>query len=100
MSKIKSISPLFDLLVIKPDEQEEKTESGLVMPKTLDFVSKMGTVIAIGPGRTLDDGSRITPSVKVGDRVIWSPKTSGEEVETEDGEVFITNEANLLGKIE
>ena len=79
-----SIKPLGDKVVVKLTEAEEKTASGIYLPDSAKKKPTEGEVVAVGNGRTLDDGSKNTLSVKVGDRVLFS-KYGGNEV-TIDGE--------------
>ena len=79
-----SIKPLGDKVVVKLTEAEEKTASGIYLPDSAKKKPTEGEVVAVGNGRTLDDGSKNALSVKVGDRVLFS-KYGGNEV-TIDGE--------------
>jgi len=82
-----NIKPLGDRVVIRQVESEETTKSGIVLPDTAKEKPQEGEVLAIGPGRILDNGQRAALEVKVGDRVIYS-KYSGTEVKR-DGETYI-----------
>ncbi|MBE3583860.1 MAG: co-chaperone GroES [Limnochordaceae bacterium] len=89
------LKPLADRVVVKPLEQEEKTKGGIVLPDTAKEKPQEGEVIAVGPGRLLDDGKRAAPEVKVGDRVLFA-KYSGTEV-TLDGETYLVlRESDIL----
>ena len=77
--------PLADRVVLKPIQAEEKTKDK----------PQEGEVIAVGPGRILDNGTKITPEVKVGDRVIYS-KYSGSEVKIDGEEYLIVRESDIL----
>jgi chaperonin GroES len=74
-----SIKPLGDKVVVQVVEQEDKTASGIYLPDTAKKKPQEGKVIAVGEGRVLDNGDRNKPSVKVGDRVLFS-KYGGNEV--------------------
>jgi len=76
------IRPLADRVIIKPAPAEEKTKGGLVLPDTAKEKPVQGEVIAVGPGRTTDDGTHIPMEVKVGDRVRYG-KYPGTEVTIE-----------------
>jgi len=92
-------TPLADRLVVKPDDKEETTESGLVLPDTAQQERPQeGEVVAVGPGRLTDEGKRITMEVKVGDRVIYS-KFSGTEYKDGDDEYLILKESDVHAKI-
>jgi len=89
------LKPLADRVVLKPIEAEEKTKGGIVLPDTAKDKPQEGEVIAVGPGRILDNGTKLAPEVKVGDRVIYS-KYSGTEVKVEGEEYLIIRESDIL----
>ncbi|HHY36017.1 MAG TPA: co-chaperone GroES [Firmicutes bacterium] len=89
------LKPLADRVVLKPVEAEEKTKGGIVLPDTAKDKPQEGEVIAVGPGRVLDNGTKLTPEVKVGDRVIYS-KYSGTEVKVDGEEYLIIRESDIL----
>ncbi len=89
------LKPLSDRVVIKPVQAEEKTKGGIVLPDTAKDKPQEGEVIAVGPGRVLDNGTKLTPDVKVGDRVIYS-KYSGSEVKIDGEEHLIVREQDIL----
>ena len=97
MAKIK-IRPLDDRVVIQPTEAEEKTAGGIVLPDTAKEKPQRGTVIAVGPGKLLDNGKRGELSVGVGDEVIYG-KYSGSEIEIDGEEVKIMRESDILAKV-
>jgi chaperonin GroES len=74
-----TLKPLGDRLVVEPQEQEQITASGLVLPETAKEKPQQGTIIAAGPGRRDDDGKRIPLDVAVGDTVLYA-KYGGTEV--------------------
>ncbi len=90
-----ALKPLADRVVVKPVQAEEKTKGGIVLPDTAKDKPQEGEVIAVGPGRILDDGTRLAPEVKVGDRVIYS-KYSGTEVKIEGEEHLVVRESDIL----
>jgi len=89
------LRPLADRVVLKPIQVEEKTKGGIVLPDTAKDKPQEGEVIAVGPGRVLDNGTKLAPEVKVGDRVIYS-KYSGSEVKIEGEEYLIVRESDIL----
>ncbi|MFO1008615.1 MAG: co-chaperone GroES [Planctomycetota bacterium] len=97
-TKSGKIRPLGDRVLIKRAEAEEKTAGGILLPETAKDKPKEGKVIAIGEGRTLDNGSRSTFSVKVGDTVLFS-SYAGTEVKYGGEEFLIMREEDLLGII-
>lgn len=81
------LKPLGDRVLIKPDEAEEKTASGLYISKGAQEKPQRGTVIAVGAGKLDDDGDRIPVDVKEGDVVIYG-KYGGNEIKI-DGETYL-----------
>lgn len=92
------IKPLADRVVVKPAEAEEKTAGGIILPDTAKEKPIEGTVVAVGPGKTSDDGKLIKPEVKVGDRVLYG-KYSGTEVTIDGVEYLIMRESDIFGII-
>ncbi len=91
------VQPLADRVVVKPMEREEKTKSGIYLPDTAKEKPQEGKVIAVGPGRVTDDGTRIALDVKVGDIVIYA-KYGGSEIKIDDEELIILRESDILAK--
>ena len=94
-----SVRPLEDRILVKPIEPETKTASGLFLPESAKEKPMQGKVVALGPGKLLDNGERVRPSVKVGDTVVYG-KYSGTEVEIKNIPHLIVRETELLGLIE
>ncbi|NLY53283.1 MAG: co-chaperone GroES [Firmicutes bacterium] len=90
-----NLQPLADRIVVKPLAQEEKTKSGIVLPDTAKEKPQKGEVLAVGPGRMTEDGTRLPMEVKVGDKVIYS-KYAGTEVKIDDEEYLILKETDVL----
>ncbi len=97
MSKI-NLRPLDDRVVIEPLEAEERTAGGIVLPDTAKEKPQRGKVIAVGPGKLLDNGARGTLNVSVGDEVIFG-KYSGTEIEVNGKDVKIMREADILARV-
>lgn len=97
MAKIK-IRPLDDRVVVKPEEAEETTAGGIVLPDSAQEKPQRGTVVAVGPGKLLDNGNRGTLSVAVGDVVIYG-KYGGSDIEVDGDEVKILYERDILAKV-
>jgi chaperonin GroES len=93
-----NLKPLDDRVVVEPVEAEEVTSGGIVLPDTAKEKPQRGTVLAVGPGKLLDNGQRGKLSVAVGDEVIYG-KYSGSEVEIGDREVKILRESDILAKV-
>ena len=97
MAKIK-IRPLDDRVVVEPIEAEETTAGGIVLPDSAKERPQRGTVVAIGPGKLLDNGKRGDLSVGVGDEVIYG-KYGGTDIEINGDEVKILRESDILAKV-
>jgi len=93
------IRPIDDRVVVKPMESEEMTEGGILLPDTAKEKPAQGKVTAIGPGRLLDNGERLAPSVKVGDVVIYG-KYSGSDVKIAGEEYKVMREGEILARFE
>ncbi|MEX0824612.1 MAG: co-chaperone GroES [Pirellulaceae bacterium] len=97
MAKV-SIRPLDDRVVVQPEEAEETTAGGIVLPDSAKEKPQRGTIMAVGPGRLLDSGNRGELSVSVGDKVIYG-KYGGSEIEVEGQEMKILRESDILAKV-
>jgi chaperonin GroES len=93
------LKPLGDRLVVKPTPREETTKSGIVLPDTAKERPQEGTVLAAGPGRTLDDGSREQMEVAVGQKVLFQ-KYAGTEFKLDEDELLILSQKDILAVIE
>jgi len=89
-----NIRPLGDKVVVKAQTQEERTAGGIVLPDTAKEKPQQGSVIAVGPGRVLDDGSRAKMPVKKGDTVIYS-KYGGNEIKLNGEEYLILDQESI-----
>ena len=92
------IRPLDDRVVVEPIEAEETTAGGIVLPDTAKEKPQRGTVVAVGPGKLLDNGQRGELSVAVGDEVIYG-KYGGSDIEINGTEVKILRESDILAKV-
>ncbi len=93
-----SLKPLGDRVVVEHVEQAEKTAGGVFLPDTAKEKPQEGRVLAVGTGRTLDNGTVLPLSVKVGDKIIYS-KYSGSEIKYEGKEVLIISEKDVLAVV-
>lgn len=93
------LRPLQDRILVKRVEEETKTKGGIIIPDTAKEKPAEGKIVAVGNGKTGDDGKRIPLSVKEGDRVLFG-KYSGTEVKVEGEEYVIMREDDILGIIE
>lgn len=96
MAKIK---PLHDRVLVKRVEAEEKTASGIIIPDSAQEKPQEGEVIAVGPGKVMDNGSKAELSVKAGDKVLFS-KYAGTEISLDDDDFLIMREDDILGIIQ
>ena len=94
-----SVKPLEDRVLIKPTEAETQTDSGIYLPESAKEKPIQGKVVALGPGKLLDSGERVKPSIKKGDIVVFG-KYAGTEVEIKNVTHMIMRESELLGVIE
>ncbi len=94
-----AVKPLEDRVLVKPIESESKTASGIFLPETAKEKPVRGEVVAIGPGKRLDNGKRAEMSVKVGSTVVYG-KYAGTEVEIKGKKHLILRESELLGVLE
>jgi len=91
----KKLTPIGDRVVVKPEPEEQKTKSGIVLPDTAKEKPSEGTVVAVGSGRILDNGQKVPLEVKIGDKIIYS-KYGGTEVKIDDEEYIILAERDIL----
>ena len=92
------VKPLADRVVVKPIEDAEQMRGGLYIPDTAKEKPQQGEVVAVGPGRVSDDGTRLDPELKVGDKVLYG-KYSGTEVTLDDQQYLILRESDVLAVI-
>src|SRR5450432_3079978 len=97
MSKVR-LRPLDDRVVVEPQEAEERTAGGIVLPDTAKEKPQRGTVVSVGPGKLLDNGNRGQLSVGIGDVVIYG-KYSGSDIEVSGKDVKILRESEILAKV-
>ena len=94
------IKPLGDRVIVKPLNAEEVTASGIVLPDTVDKEKpEQGEVIAVGPGKRLDNGDIAPMSISVGDKVVFR-KYSPDEIKLNDEEVLVIGESDIVGIIQ
>lgn len=93
-----TIKPLADRVVVKPSEAEEKTSGGIILPDTAKEKPQEGTVIAAGPGKISENGTKVAMEVKVGDKILYG-KYSGTEIVIDGIEHLIMKESDILAVI-
>ena len=93
------LQPLGDRLVVQREEGESTTAGGIVLPDSAKEKPARGTIIAIGTGKLLDDGTRSKSQLKTGDRVLFT-SYAGENVEIDDVEYLLMREDDILAVVE
>ena len=93
------IKPLDDRVLVRPQQAEEKTASGIYLPEGAKEKPQHGTIVAAGPGKLNDDGQRTPLAVKAGDTVLYG-KYAGTEIDIDGEAHMIMRESELLGVME
>jgi len=91
--------PLADRVVVKRVKEESKSAGGIIIPDTVQEKPQEGEVVAVGPGARDENGQRIAPEVKTGDRILFG-KWSGTEVKIDGDELLIMKESDIMGILE
>ena len=94
-----TLRPLGDRVVIEPTPREEMTKSGIVLPDTAKEKPQEGEVLAVGPGKILDDGKREAIDVAVGDKVLYA-KYAGTEFKIDGEELLIVKQSDILAIVD
>lgn len=94
-----AIRPLNDRLVVRRNDPELKTASGIVIPDSAGEKPEQGEVLAVGPGKRSDKGELIAPSVKAGDKVLFG-KYSGQAVKLDGKDLLVIREDDVLAVID
>lgn len=95
-----NIRPLHDRVVIRRTEEETKTSGGIVLPGTAAEKPNQGEVVAVGSGKTLDNGEVRAVSVSVGDTVVFGQYSGSSTIKIDGEELLIMSETEILGVIE
>jgi chaperonin GroES len=94
-----TLQPLDDRIVVRPNEAEERTASGLVIPDTAKEKPQQGEVLAVGPGRRAESTGELVPlDIKVGDTVLYS-KYGGTEVTVDGEDLLVLASRDILAKV-
>jgi chaperonin GroES len=93
------LKPLGDRVVLQAEQEEEKTVGGIVLASNAQEKPTTGKVIAVGAGKTLDNGDKLAPSVKEGDRVLFD-KYAGNEVEYEGEKYLVVHEKDIVAIVD
>src|SRR5690606_17203161 len=94
-----NMRPLHDRVIVKRIEQQRKTASGIVIPDSAAEKPEQGEVLAVGPGKTMQDGSVRELQLKAGDQVLFG-KYAGQTVKVDDEELLVLREEDILAVIE
>ncbi|MBF2025950.1 MAG: co-chaperone GroES [Oscillatoriales cyanobacterium C42_A2020_001] len=92
---VSTLQPLGDRVFVKVSASEEKTAGGILLPDTAKEKPQVGEVVAVGPGKRSDDGSRQEPEVKVGQKVLYS-KYAGTDIKLGTDEYVLLSEKDIL----
>ncbi|MEK6778422.1 MAG: co-chaperone GroES [Candidatus Deferrimicrobiota bacterium] len=93
------VKPLQDRVLVKRVEEETKTKGGIIIPDSAKEKPQEGLVVAVGPGKVTDTGTRVPPEVKKGDRILFG-KYSGSEIKVDGVEHLILREDDILAILE
>jgi len=96
--KATDLKPMGDRIVIRPKDQDQVTTGGIFLPDSAKERPQKGEVVAIGPGRILNNGKLVEMEVQVGDQIIYS-KYAGTEIQVEDEELLVLGSNDVLAKI-
>ena len=91
-----NVKPLGDRILVKPIEGEEEKKGGIIIPDTAKEKPEKGEVIAVGIGKLMDNGQRVAPEVKAGDKVLFG-KYGGTEIKIDGDTYMILHEEDVLG---
>lgn len=94
-----NIRPLQDRILVQPIREKEVRKGGIIIPDSAKDAPTEGRVKAVGPGRIGEDGKRVKPDVKVGDKVLYS-KYGGTEVKIDNEDFLLMREDDILGVID
>lgn len=95
---VSTVKPLGDRVFVKVSAAEEKTAGGILLPDNAKEKPQVGEIVATGPGKRNDDGSRAEPEVKVGDKVLYS-KYAGTDIKLGTDEYVLLSEKDILAVV-
>ena len=95
----RTVKPVGDRIVVRAVEQAEKTAGGIFLPDTAKEKSQEAVVVAVGPGRTLDNGTLVPVSVKPGQHILFS-KYAGSEMKIDGEDLTIISDKDILASLE
>ncbi|AHL35587.1 molecular chaperone GroES [Pseudomonas brassicacearum] len=94
------LRPLHDRVVVRRSEEEKKTAGGIVLPGSAAEKPNQGEVLAVGPGKALDNGEVRALSVKVGDKVVFGPYSGSNTVKVDGEDLLVIGESEILAVVE
>nr|AAA27313.1 chaperonin [Synechococcus sp.] len=95
---VSTVTPLGDRVFVKVAEAEEKTAGGIILPDNAKEKPQVGEIVAVGPGKSNDDGSRQAPEVKIGDKVLYS-KYAGTDIKLGNDDYVLLSEKDILAVV-
>ncbi|WP_267383870.1 co-chaperone GroES [Cyanobacterium sp. uoEpiScrs1] len=95
---VSTVKPLGDRVFVKVSASEEKTAGGILLPETAKEKPQIGEIVAVGPGKRNDDGSRSAIEVKVGDQVLYS-KYAGTDIKLGGADYVLLSEKDILAAV-
>ncbi len=93
-----TVHPIADRVLVKPLEMEDRSKGGVIIPDTAKEKPQMGEVLAVGPGKIQDNGQRLAPEVKKGDKVLYT-SYAGTEVKVDGEKVLLMRESDILAVV-
>jgi chaperonin GroES len=93
------LRPLADHVLVRRREVEERYQGGIVIPDSAKDKPQEGEILAVGPGRMMDDGHRQPIAVAIGDTVLFG-KYAGTEIQFDHEELLVMRESDILGKLD
>jgi len=94
------IRPLYDRVVVRRKEEEKTTAGGIVLPGSAKEKPNQGEVIAVGPGKALDNGETRPSALKVGDKVVFGQYAGSNTIEIDGEELIIMGESEIFAVVE
>ncbi|AKV10503.1 co-chaperone GroES [Pseudomonas frederiksbergensis] len=94
------LRPLHDRVVVRRSEEEKKTAGGIVLPGSAAEKPNQGEVLAVGPGKVLENGEVRALSVKVGDKVVFGPYSGSNTVKVDGEDLLVIGESEILAVVE
>jgi chaperonin GroES len=94
------LRPLHDRVVVRRSEEEKKTAGGIVLPGSAAEKPNQGEVLAVGPGKALENGEVRALAVKVGDKVVFGPYSGSNTVKVDGEDLLVIGESEILAVVE